>query len=219
MRTRKLMTMHKVLYPRDDADRLCASRKEGGRWLSSSEDKVDASIQWFEDNIKKREGRLIWATRSNTDNTKSNKTEIIRKQKWEEKQLYRRFKRLTRDISHEKTWTWLRKGNLKKEIESIQIVAQINAIKTNHIKVRIDTTRQNRRCRLCRDMDKTINHIIRECSKFAQKTRHDWVEKVIHWELCETLKLDHTNKCTTKKLSWRIRRTNSSRILRNKQIT
>ena len=26
------------------------------------------------------------------------------------------------------------------------------------------------------------------------KTRHDWVEKVIHWELCKKLKFDHTNK-------------------------
>ena len=25
-------------------------------------------------------------------------------------------------------------------------------------------------------------------------TRHDWVGKVIHWELCQKLKFDHTNK-------------------------
>ena len=45
--------------------------------------------------------------------------------------------------------------------------------------------------------DEMINHIICECSKFAQKgykTRHDWVGKVIHWELCMKLKFDHTNK-------------------------
>ena len=30
-RTRKLTTMHKVLHPRDDVDRLYVSRKEGGR--------------------------------------------------------------------------------------------------------------------------------------------------------------------------------------------
>ena len=42
-----------------------------------------------------------------------------------------------------------------------------------------------------------INHIISECSKLAlkaYKTRHDWVDKVIHWELCKKLKFDHTNK-------------------------
>ena len=36
--------------------------------------------------------------------------------------------------------------------------------------------------------DEAINHIISECCKLAQKeykTRHDWVGKVIHWELCK----------------------------------
>ena len=44
-RTRKLMTMHKALHPRDDVDRLYVSRKEGGRGLSSIEDSVDTWIQ------------------------------------------------------------------------------------------------------------------------------------------------------------------------------
>ena len=48
-RTRKLMTMHKALHPRDDVDRLYVSRKEGGRGLASIEDNVDASIQRLED--------------------------------------------------------------------------------------------------------------------------------------------------------------------------
>ena len=42
-RTRKLMTMHKALHPRDDIDRLYVSRKEGGRVLASIEDSVNAS--------------------------------------------------------------------------------------------------------------------------------------------------------------------------------
>ena len=95
---------------------------------------------------------------------------ITRKQKWEEKQLYCRFKRLINNISHQKTRTRLRKGNLKRETESLLIAAQDNAIRTNHIKARIDKTQQNR--------DETINHIISECSKLAQKeykARHDWV--------------------------------------------
>ena len=32
-----------------------------------------------------------------------------------------------------------------------------------------------------------------------------WVGKVIHWELCKELKFDHTNKCTAKNLSRRMR--------------
>ena len=41
-RTRKLMTMHKALHPRDDIDRLYVSKKERGRGLTSIEDSVDA---------------------------------------------------------------------------------------------------------------------------------------------------------------------------------
>ena len=44
-RTRKIMTMQKALHPRDDVDRLCVSRKLGGRGLASIEDTVDASIK------------------------------------------------------------------------------------------------------------------------------------------------------------------------------
>ena len=46
-----------------------------------------------------------------------------RKQKCEEKQLYSYFKRQTKEISHEVTGTWLRKGNLEKETESLLITA------------------------------------------------------------------------------------------------
>ena len=62
--------------------------------------------------------------------------------------FYRRFKRLINNISHDKTWTWLRKGNFKRETESLLIAAQDNAIRTNHIKARIDKTQQNSKCRL-----------------------------------------------------------------------
>ena len=156
-RTRKLMTMHKTLHPRDDVDRLYVSRKDGRRWLASIEDTVDASIQRLEDYIEKHERGLITTIRNNTDNTIDDRMTTTRKQKWEEKQLYDRFQRLI-NISHQKTWAWLRKGNFKSETESLLIAAQDNAIRTNHIKTRIDKTQQNSKCRLCGDRDETINH-------------------------------------------------------------
>ena len=103
------MTMHKVLHPRDDVDRLYVSRKEGGRGLASIEDSVCASIQRLEDYIEKHEGGLITAIKNNTDNTMTNRITITRKQEWEEKQFYGRFKRLINNISREKNLKWLRK--------------------------------------------------------------------------------------------------------------
>ena len=91
------MTMHKALHPRDDVDRLDVSRKEGGRKLASIEDSVDASIQRFEDYIHDR--GPITAIRNDTDNTIDNRMTITRKQKWEGKQLYGRFKRQNLDMA------------------------------------------------------------------------------------------------------------------------
>ena len=55
---------------------------------------------------------------------------------------------------------------------------------------------QNNKRRLRGDRDNAINHL-NEHSKYIQKkykTRYDWVEKVIHWELCKKLKFDYTTK-------------------------
>ena len=196
-RTRKLMTMHKALHPRDDVDRLYVSRKEGGRGLASIEDTVDTSIQRLEDFTEKHERGLITTIRVDTDNRINERMTTTRKQKWTGKQLYDRFKRLINNISLQKTWTWLRKGNLKRETESLLIAAQDNAMRTNHFKATIDKTQQNSKCWLFCDRDETINHIISECSKLAQKeykARHDWVGKMIHWEMCRKFQFDHTNK-------------------------
>ena len=120
-----------------------------------------------------------------------------RNQKWEGKQLYGRFKQQINNISHDKTWTWRRKGNFKRETESLYNGSTKQNHKNHHIKARIDKTLQNSKCRLCSDRDETINHIISECNKLAQKeykTRYDWVGKVIHWEMGKKFKFDHTNK-------------------------
>ena len=172
------------------------SRKEGGRGLSI-EDDVDASIQRFEDYTEKRRGRLITATGNNTDNTRIIRTKLTKKQKWEEKQVYGHFKRQTSDISHEKTRTRLKKGNLKRETESLFITAQSNAIRSNYIKARIDNTQQNSKCRFCRDRDETTSHIWSKCRKLAHKeykSRYGWVGKVIHKELYKKFKFENTNK-------------------------
>ena len=114
-RIRKVMTMHKTVHRRDDEDRLCV-KKRRKKTCQYWRQRWRASIQWLEDYIEKHGGRLITATRNNTDNMRINRIEITKKQKWEEKQLYGRFKLLTSDISHEKMWTWLKKEILRKKL-------------------------------------------------------------------------------------------------------
>ena len=157
----KLITMSKALHPIDTEDRLYVPRKEGGRGLASIQDSVDASIQRLEDYIKKPT-ETIQTTQASTEG------KWLEKKKWEEKLLYGHFKRQTSKISHEKTWTWLRNRNLERETESLLIAAQNDAIRTNYVKLRIDQTQQNSRCRLFSDRDETLNHIISECGKLAE---------------------------------------------------
>ena len=56
------------------------------------------------------------------------------------------------------------KRNLKKEIESLLIATQNNAIKNFYIKAEIDKTQQNNECRLCGEKDETVNLVINGCS-------------------------------------------------------
>ena len=148
---------------------------------------------------------------------------ITRKQKWKEKQLYGHFKRVI-NISHDKTWTWLRKGNFERETESLLISAQNNAIRTNHIKARIDKTQHNSKCRLCGDRDETINHIISEYSKLSQKeykTRHKGLARWSTERSARNLNLTTPTNgiCTTQHLSQKIKHIDSYGTLTYVRIT
>ena len=185
------MTIHKALHPRNEVDRRYVSIKEGGRGLASIKHCVYASIQRFQDYVQ------ITAIRNDTDNSMDNRMTITKKQKWEGKQLYGRFKRLINIISLDKTRMWLRKGNINIATEYLLIAAQNNAVRTSHIKARIDKTQENSKCRLYGDKDEAINHIS-NCNKLTEKnykTRHGWVGKVIYWEMSKKFKFHHTNKC------------------------
>ena len=67
--------------------------------------------------------------------------------------MYGHFKRQTSEVSDEKTSTWLRKGHLKRETESLLLATQNNAIETNDIKAKIDKTLLISKCRLYGDTD------------------------------------------------------------------
>ena len=97
--------MDKALHPGIDVEKRYVSRKEkGGRGLASIEDRFDVLKQRREDYREKPVEGQITATRKDTDNTKTNRMIITRKQKCEGKQLYGCFEQLINSISFEKTW-------------------------------------------------------------------------------------------------------------------
>ena len=85
----------------------------------------------------------------------------------------------------------------ERETESLITAAQDQCIRTNYIKARIDKTQENSLCRMCRQKEETVMHIICECTKLAQKEykrRHDLVGTAIQWELCEQVEFNHADK-------------------------
>ena len=72
-------------------------------------------------------------------NITDNSSTITRKQKREKSKCVV----ISSKISHEKTWTWPRKRNFKRETEYHLITVQNNAIRTNYVKARIDKTQHN----------------------------------------------------------------------------
>ena len=107
---------------------------------------VDASIQGLEEYTRTNKERLIKAAnafnipRINLRRNRKITIRKSRKQKWKEKQLYRSFKQQS---TYKMTKTWPRKKNLKSETESLLIVAQNNAIRTNYVKAKNDDTQEN----------------------------------------------------------------------------
>ena len=193
--TRKLTTMHNALHPKSNVDRLYLPRKDGGRGLLGVEDTVNIAKVSLKRYVNNSTERLLSSLRiieddafieSEADAKKRKRTE--RKENWKEMTLHGQFLRQTDDIGGEDRWLWLKQGNLKRETESLILAAQEQAIRTNVIKAKIDNTQEQSKCRMCGEKDETVNHLISECSKMAQreyKRRHDWVGRRVHWDVCK----------------------------------
>ena len=105
-----------------------------------------------------------------------------------EKQLHVQFLKVMEGVASEKSLEWLEKCHLKKSTEGLIMAAQSQSLRTNAIKTKIDKTKSDPSCRLCKKSDETVNHLLSECPKLAQieyKRRHDNVAKGIHWDLCK----------------------------------
>ena len=111
-----------------------------------------------------------------------------RKEQWREKVMHGQFIRQTKEILGNESLLWLKKGSVKRETESLIMATQEQALARNLMKARIYQTQEDSKCRMCRKVDESINHIVSECPKLAQKDykrRHGWVGKKIHLEVCK----------------------------------
>ena len=60
----------------------------------------------------------------------------------------------------EKTWSWMRKSDLKITTEALICAAQEQAIRTNHIKYTIDKTADSPTCRFIKERGETVSHML-----------------------------------------------------------
>ena len=98
-KTRKLITMHKGLHPKSNANRLYIPRKVGGRGLLSIEDTVDLARLGLKSYVRSSSERLLVAARQIEDcqgesvKDFTNRKKIERQQEWKNKTLHGQFLR------------------------------------------------------------------------------------------------------------------------------
>jgi len=72
-------------------------------------------------------------------------------------------------ISEEDMFLWLSKGDLKAETESEIVTAQDQALQTKYCATKILNTETDSKCRLCQQLEETIDHILSACPILAKE--------------------------------------------------
>ena len=204
-KTRKLLNVHRSLHSRSCIDCLYLKRDVGGRRLLSVEESIDSECRPLGKYVKAHHDvvmREVWLTGTlkKAEDSEQYKRQKIeeRKKGWHDKQMAGQYLRQVENIQAKESWNWLKYGDLKRETEGTILAAQEQALRTRSIQRRIEHRIEvDPKCRLCGQKDETINHIISECSKLAQKEykrRHDKVAKAVHWTICKKYDLQATGK-------------------------
>ena len=109
-RTRKLLTMHKAFYLRDDVDRLYVGRKDGGRGLISIEECVENAVLGVRGYVEKSKEKLLSAANDWHEESEETAGDLKkrraaeRQERWKEKQMHGQFIRQTKDIADDISW-------------------------------------------------------------------------------------------------------------------
>jgi hypothetical protein len=70
------------------------------------------------------------------------------------------------------------------------VAAQDQALNTKYYATKIPHTETDSKCRLCQQLDETIDHIISACPVLAKEQyvkRHDKVSAQIHFKICKEI--------------------------------
>ncbi|KAK7886240.1 hypothetical protein WMY93_025861 [Mugilogobius chulae] len=187
VKTRKLLTMHGGFHPKSSTLRLYASRKEGGRGLVSVRATIQDETSEIHKYIKDKaptDGVLSECLRQwGTDD------EVLEEEpSWEDKPLHGMYHRNITEVADlKKSYQWLERAGLKDSTEALILAAQEQALSTRAIEAQIYHTRQDPRCRLCKEAPETIQHITAGCKMLAGKAcmeRHNQVAGIVYRNIC-----------------------------------
>jgi hypothetical protein len=92
-----------------------------------------------------------------------------------------------------KTYQWLEKTDIRDSTEALIMAAQEQALKTRAIEAKIYHTRQDPRCRLCKQHDETVQHITSGCTQLAGTAyteRHNQVALIVYRNICQVYDLE-----------------------------
>jgi len=103
-------------------------------------------------------------------------------------------------VDIEQSYRWLKSGDIKGETESTIVAAQDHAISTNYFKNKILKGKTESKCRLCKQHEENIDHLISGCPLMAKNEylmRHDKVCKHLHYSICKALGIETKDKWYT----------------------
>ncbi|XP_051916213.1 uncharacterized protein LOC127597287 isoform X2 [Hippocampus zosterae] len=179
--------MHGGFHPKSSTLRLYASRKEGGRGLVSVRATVQDETSKHHEYIKEkaptddvlRECLRQWGTEDEA---------LEEGPSWEDKGLHGMYHRTITEVADlKKSYQWLERAGLKDSTEALILAAQEQALSTRAIEAQIYHTRQDPRCRLCKEAPETIQHITAGCKMLAGKAymeRHNQVAGIVYRNIC-----------------------------------
>ena len=171
--------------------RIYIKRRYGGRGLISVEEccaaelrSIDFYLPNSEEELLKVVARLEKLGNDKIESKKdyNNRIEQEKLDQLRSMKLHGQLERDTADKKSEKSWCWLRNGNLKRESESLLSAAQEQALNTNSVR-NIYHKDVSNKCRLCGTHVKNVLYIVSGCNMLAQeeyKRRHDKVCLNIH---------------------------------------
>lgn len=199
---RKMLTKNGFHNPRSNTHRLYLPREKGGRGIIGAEDchrqECSALVEYISNNsdplstvIKrsspKDKGLLSFATAPKKATNESIDNKHLKSLlKMGLHGNYFKSRNAIPSLNPQQSENWLNAPFMRFETESLLCAAQEQALPTNHVRRNIWGDTCSGKCRLCKEQDETVSHIISGCKMLAGTQylhRHNQVAKYIHWNI------------------------------------